>query len=78
MFFCILKLLTAATESPPPTKENAPFCVLSEMYLPNSLVPFQKLENSKTPKGPFHRMVFEFKTTSLNFNNDFGPASIPS
>ena len=49
MFFCILKLLTAATESPPPTKENAPFCVLSEIYLPNSLVPFEKLENSKKP-----------------------------
>ena len=35
------------------------------------------LSTSKTPTGPFQRIVFELKTTSFNCSNVFGPASKP-
>jgi hypothetical protein len=41
------------------------------------MVPLAKVGNSKTPSGPFQRMVFDAKITSLKFSNDFGPASSP-
>ena len=30
------------------------------MYFPIAFVPFEKFENSKTPIGPFHKIVLDF------------------
>ena len=71
-------LFTQATESPPPTRENAPFLVASTMASATAREPDVKLSNSNTPVGPFHRIVFDFLITSANRASDLGPMSIPS
>ena len=70
--------LTAATESPPPTRENAPAAVALEMASPMAMVPLAKVSISKTPTGPFHKMVLDWAMTSANCAKVFGPASKPS
>ena len=69
--------MTAETESPPPTKEKAPLIVAWEIYSPTLIVPFAKLENSNTPSGPFHNIVFDNKIVFLKTLSDFGPQSYP-
>ena len=56
-------LFTQATESPPPTRENAPFLVASTMASATAREPDVKLSNSNTPVGmdairiiPLHAM----------------------
>ncbi|MCY1533556.1 hypothetical protein D9M68_688920 [compost metagenome] len=49
----------AAAESPPPISEKAPFSVAATTAWAMAFVPFSKFSISKTPIGPFHRMVFE-------------------
>ena len=51
-------LFTQATESPPPTSENAPFSVASTIASAIAREPAVKLSNSNTPAGPFQRIVF--------------------
>ena len=71
--------LIAEAESPPPIRENAPFfSVASTTASAMAFVPLAKFSNSNTPIGPFHRMVFEFFTTSANALIDSGPMSRPS
>ena len=65
IFDARLNLLTAATESPPPTTETAPFEVASATRWATSPVPFEKASNSNTPTGPFQTMDFEFRIVSL-------------
>ena len=40
-------------------------------------MPFAKLLNSKTPIGPFHKIVLALLTTTEKFSLDCGPASKP-
>ncbi len=71
-------LLTQATESPPPTREKAPFLVASTMASPTEREPWVKFSNSNTPVGPFQRIVLDFLITSANIFSDSGPISKPS
>ena len=48
------------------------------MDSPKAIVPFENLSNSKTPTGPFHKIVLLLLITRSNALMDFGPASIPS
>ena len=48
------------------------------MAVPISWVPLEKLSSSKTPTGPFHKIVFEDIIIFLNFSNDLGHESKPS
>ena len=57
-------LMTQATETPPPTNQNAPFLVASTIASPTAREPSVKFSNSNTPVGPFHRIVLEFLITS--------------
>ncbi len=41
------------------------------------MVPLEKVSNSKTPKGPFHKMVLHELTTLSKITWDVGPASNP-
>src|SRR3989338_6887836 len=54
-FSCKFKLLIADRESPPPTIVTAPW--ISDIILAIALVPFAKFGNSKTPNGPFQKIV---------------------
>src|ERR1700694_676980 len=53
-------LCAAAAESPPPTTESAPE---STIACPTSSVPAANASYSKTPMGPFHKIVFASKIT---------------
>ena len=64
-------LLTQATESPPPTRENAPFLVASTIASPTEREPWVKFSNSNTPVGPFQRIVLDFLITSANIFSPF-------
>src|SRR5690606_31532509 len=66
---------TAAAESPPPTMLNAPE---SATAWATALVPWEKAANSKTPMGPFQRMVLALFTTWAMASLVRGPMSIPS
>ena len=50
MSSAIPNFFAAATLSPPPTNEKAPFLVARAILLPRDLVPFAKFENSKIRK----------------------------
>src|SRR5580700_9254827 len=65
----------AATESPPPTIEIAP--TFSAMARAIWKVPRAKGETSKTPIGPFQRMVRARAISSSNISMVFGPISNP-
>ena len=58
-------MATAAAESPPPIQEKAPFSVALTTASAMALVPFSNFSISKTPIGPFHKMVFDSSTTLL-------------
>ena len=68
----------AATESPPPISEKAPFFVASTIASASAREPLAKLSISNTPTGPFHRMVFDSAITFVNASVAFGPMSRPS
>ncbi len=70
-------MFTQATESPPPTSENAPLPVASPIASPTTREPVEKLSNSNTPVGPFQRIVFDSRITFVNIAIDSGPISIP-
>ena len=55
--------LMAATESPPPIKEKAPFAVAFTMASAMALVPTANFGISNTPTGPFQRMVLDCSMT---------------
>ena len=75
IFFDKLFLFIAATESPPPTNEKAPFFVVFDTDLAILYVPFENSLISKTPIGPFHNIFFDFSIISLKALMDFGPIS---
>ena len=66
-----------ATESPPPIKEKAPSFVASAMASAITFEPPVKLSISKTPAGPFQRIVLAPLIAALKASRVFGPASIP-
>ncbi len=68
-------LLAAVTESPPPTMVSASALATASA---SSMVPLAKLVFSKTPIGPFQRMVFAPATTFLKSWMATSPMSIPS
>ena len=59
-------LLIQATESPPPINENAPFLVAFAIASAIAREPAVKLSNSKTPAGPFHRIVLASSIAAAN------------
>ena len=61
-----MNLLIAATESPPPIKENAPLAVASTMAFATATVPAWKFPISKTPIGPFQRISLEERMISAH------------
>src|ERR671920_840383 len=69
-----LSLLTAATESPPPTTLVAP---LSATALATPSVPFAKSSISKTPMGPFQKMVLAPEMYPSKRATVSGPMSRP-
>ena len=71
-------LLMQATESPPPIKEKAPSAVALAMASAIAREPAVKLSNSKTPAGPFHRMVLAPSIAFAKSLRVSGPASSPS
>src|ERR1700760_2561401 len=68
---------TAAAESPPPTTLNAPLAVAAAITLATPLVPAAKAGNSKTPIGPFQKMVSALVSSVVNLMTDPGPMSSP-
>src|SRR5215216_4603810 len=68
-------LLTAATESPPPTTLVAP---LSATALATPSVPLAKASISKTPIGPFQKMVLAPEIYLLKRSTVSGPMSRPT
>ena len=64
-------------ESPPPTKEKAPFLVTDATAFATSFVPIEKFLNSKTPIGPFQTIVFDLEIIFLNLLTVLGPISKP-
>src|ERR1700756_570427 len=68
---------TAAAESPPPTTLNAPFAVAAAITSATPLVPAANTGNSKTPIGPFQKMVSALDSSLVNRITDPGPMSRP-
>ena len=67
----------AATLSPPPIREYAPWLVACAMAKAICLVPFSNFSISNTPIGPFHSMVWDLPIISLNMPMAFPPMSSP-
>src|SRR5471032_1212012 len=67
---------TAETESPPPMILIAP--LLAAMALAMAKVPTAHSATSKTPMGPFHRMVLAEATSPEKSFTVSGPMSTPS
>lgn len=71
-------LLAAVTESPPPTMVSDPFLVALATASARAMVPAAKLSISKTPIGPFQRMVPAPSTTLQKSLMACSPMSMPS
>ena len=68
----------AATVSPPPRTLFAPSFVASATASAMAFVPLENLSISKTPTGPFHKIVLALRITSFAFAMALAPASTPS
>ena len=55
----------------------APFLNASAQASNSEEVPLENASNSKTPAGPFHKIIFEALTTFANVELDFAPQSSP-
>ena len=69
------RLRTADAESPPPMMENASDSTIASA---TAFVPPAKGASSKTPTGPFQKIVFAFLIFSAKSSRVFGPISRPS
>ena len=67
----------AATESPPPIRLKAPLLVAFAIARATDVVPLANLSISKTPIGPFQRIVLEFSITSSKILMDSSAISNP-
>lgn len=70
-------LATRVAVSPPPTMTVEPFLTDLIHASSKALEPFANAGNSKTPAGPFHRIVLDSATVSANSSADLGPQSRP-
>src|SRR5664280_1042208 len=67
--------VTAATESPPPTTTVAPCSAISARRLAMAFVPVEKAGISKTPSGPFQKIVRAPSRADAIIASDAGPTS---
>merc|ERR1719291_1531225 len=69
--------LQAVAVSPPPITVTTPAAVASTTASMSFLVPTSNLDISKTPIGPFHRIVLDSLTAAAFISQDLGPQSRP-